>query len=66
MTAAGATPGEHGSSILRFHALTETVCFGALAIVGLKCTFRHLRFLRSLYAHNAASGGAKVGIELLV
>jgi hypothetical protein len=60
MTAAGATSGEYRASILRFHALTEPVRFGALAIIGLKCTFRHLRFLRLLCAHNAASGGAKV------
>ncbi len=66
MTAAGATPGEHRASILGFHALTEPMRFRALAIIGLKCTFRHLRFLRSLYAHNAESGGAKVRIEVLV
>jgi hypothetical protein len=42
MAAARAAAAEHGAPVLGFHALTETVYFGALAIVRLKCAFRHL------------------------
>ena len=33
--------GEHSAAILRFHPGPESVGLRALAIIGLKCTFRH-------------------------
>ena len=41
MAAARATAREHGAAILRFHPRPESMGLGALAIIGLKCTFRH-------------------------
>jgi hypothetical protein len=32
---------QHGAAILRFHPGPESVSLRALAIIGLKCTFRH-------------------------
>ncbi len=46
---------QHGPAVLGLHALTKSVRFGALAIVRLKCPFRHIG-LRS--ARNARSAGA--------
>jgi hypothetical protein len=45
VTTTSATAGQYGASVLGLHAFPEPVRFRALAIVGLKCTFRHLRFL---------------------
>ena len=36
-----ATAREHRAAILRFHPGPESVSLGALAIIRLKCTFRH-------------------------
>jgi len=33
---------EYRASILGAHANPESVCFGPFAVIGLKCTFRHL------------------------
>ena len=41
MTAPGAAAREHGAAILGFHPGPESVGFRALAIIRLKCTFRH-------------------------
>jgi hypothetical protein len=38
----GATAGQNGLPILSFHAGTETVCFGAFAVIRLKCSLWHL------------------------
>src|SRR5579872_2696268 len=42
MTAPGAPPGKHRASVLGFHARAESVRFGALSIIRLKCTFWHV------------------------
>jgi hypothetical protein len=57
MAATRAAAAEHGAPVLGLHALTETVYFGALAIVRLKCAFRHLYSF--LDARNASSEGAR-------
>jgi hypothetical protein len=41
MAAPSAAARQHGSAILRFHPGTESMSLRALAIIGLKCTFRH-------------------------
>jgi hypothetical protein len=41
MAAASAAARQHGAAILRFHPGPESVSLRALAIIGLKCTFRH-------------------------
>jgi len=55
VTAAGPAARQHGPAVLGLHALTKSVHFGALAIVRLKCPFRHIG-LRS--ASIAQSEGA--------
>jgi len=42
MPAPGAAPGKHCASILGLHARAESVRFGALSIIRLKCTFGHV------------------------
>ncbi len=42
MTTASAAAGEHSASVLGFHARTEAMLLGALTIIRLKCTLRHL------------------------
>ena len=42
VTAAGPPPGQHGAPVLGFHALTESMHFGTLTVIRLKCTLRHL------------------------
>ena len=41
VAAASAAARQHGPAILRFHPGPESVSLRALAIIGLKCTFRH-------------------------
>ena len=41
VAALGATARQHGAAILRFHPGPESVGLCALAIIRLKCTFRH-------------------------
>jgi hypothetical protein len=41
MAAPSAAARQHGAAILRFHPGTESMSLRALAIIGLKCTFRH-------------------------
>lgn len=41
MAAPSATARQHGAAILRFHPGPESVSLRALAIIRLKCTFRH-------------------------
>jgi hypothetical protein len=41
MAAPCAAAREHGAAILRFHAGPESMGLRALAIIRLKCTFRH-------------------------
>jgi len=41
VAAASAAARQHGAAILRFHPGPESVSLRALAIIGLKCTFRH-------------------------
>jgi hypothetical protein len=60
MAAARAAAAEHGAPVLGLHALTETVYFGALAIVRLKCAFRHLYSF--LDARDAAAKAQGLGI----
>src|SRR5271166_115464 len=36
---------QHGSPVLRLHASPEPVLLRALALIGLKCTFRHRKSL---------------------
>ena len=55
VTAAGPAARQHGPSVFGLHALAKSVRFGALAIVRLKCPFRHIG-LRS--ARNAQCEGA--------
>jgi hypothetical protein len=51
MAALGAAARQHGAAILRVHPGPESVSLRALAIIRLKCTFRH--GLSSL-AHNSS------------
>jgi hypothetical protein len=60
MAAASAAPRQHGPPILSFHSRPKSVCFGALAVIWLKCAFRHLTLLN---ARNAASAGARLAIK---
>ena len=47
-TATSPAAGNHVAAILRLHAFAESVDLGPAAIVGLKCSFRHLNnFLRA-------------------
>lgn len=41
MAAPRAAARQHSAAILRFHPGPESVSLRALAIIGLKCTFRH-------------------------
>ena len=41
VAALGAAARQHGAAILRFHPGPESVSLRALAIIRLKCTFRH-------------------------
>ena len=41
MAAPCAAARQHGAAIFRFHARPEPMGLGALAIIRLKCTFRH-------------------------
>jgi hypothetical protein len=41
MSAPSAAARQHGAAILRFHPGPESMSLRALAIIGLKCTFRH-------------------------
>ena len=41
MAAPRAASGQYGAAIFRFHPGPESVGLRALAIIGLKCTFRH-------------------------
>jgi hypothetical protein len=45
MAALGATAGQHGSTIGRFHAHSKAVRFCALPIIRLKGTFWHYESL---------------------
>ena len=54
MPAPGAAPCQHGSAILALHAGAESVRLGALAIIWLKCAFRHAFFLVSERANRLA------------
>lgn len=47
MAAFGPAPGQHCPPIRRFHAHTEAMSFGALAVIGLERTFWHSTFLRT-------------------
>lgn len=49
---------QHGAAILGFHPGPESMSLRALAIIRLKCTFRHWL---SSFAHHAAREGAPVG-----
>jgi len=42
VAAAGPAARQHGPAVLGLHALTKSVHFGALAIIRLKSTFRHI------------------------
>jgi hypothetical protein len=55
VTAASPAARQHGPAVFGLHTLTKSVHFSALAIVGLKCPFRHIG-LRT--ARNAQSEGA--------
>jgi len=55
VTAAGPAARQHGPAVFGLHALTKSVHLSALAIVRLKCPFRHIG-LRT--ARNAQSEGA--------
>jgi hypothetical protein len=46
MTPARAAAGKNGAAILCLHPGPETVFFGAVTIVGLKCSLRHDRFFQ--------------------
>ncbi len=52
VTAAGPAARQHGPSVLGLHALTKSVDFGALAIVRLKCPFRHIGLRSARIAHS--------------
>ena len=49
VAALGATAGEHGTTVLGFHALAEPVGFRPLAVIRLKCTFWHLTVIPARY-----------------
>lgn len=55
VTAAGPAARQHGPAVFALHPRAESVGLGTLAIVGLKCPFRHIG-LRS--ARHARSDGA--------
>ena len=42
LTAASAAPGQNGTSVLGLHTGTKPMRFGAVAVVRLKSTFRHV------------------------
>ena len=45
VTAAGPAARQYGPPVFRLHAFAKSVRLGALAIVGLKCPFRHILVL---------------------
>jgi hypothetical protein len=51
MAAPSAAARQHGAAVLRFHPGPESVSLRALAIIGLKCTFRHGLSSRGAQAH---------------
>src|SRR5438045_2671245 len=59
MAAPRAATGEHRSSILALHAGAKSVSLGALAIIRLKCAFRHGLFFVSTARKTAGVGAPK-------
>ena len=55
VTAAGPASRQHGSAVFGLHALTESVHFGALTIIRLKSTFRHICLSSARNAHSAGA-----------
>ncbi len=54
LVAAASPPArQHGPAVFRFHALAKSVRLGALAIVGLKCPFRHIGSYSARTTHRA-------------
>ena len=51
VTAPRAAARQHGAAIFRFHPGPESVSLRALAIIRLKCTFRHGLSLLGAQAH---------------
>jgi len=51
VAAPSAAARQYGAAILRFHPRPESVRLRALAIIGLKCTFRHCCSLFGAQAH---------------
>ena len=51
---------EHGAAILGFHARAESMCLGALAIIRLKCAFRHGLFLLSTARKTTRVGALRI------
>jgi hypothetical protein len=57
VTAASPAARQYGPAVLRLHSFPEPVRFGALAIVWLKCPFRHIGLI---LARNTQSAGASL------
>ncbi len=47
VAAFGAAAGQHRAPVFTLHASSEPVSLGPLAIIGLKCTFRHCSLQRA-------------------
>jgi hypothetical protein len=56
VTTLGATPSQDGTPIGGLHPNTKTVCFGALAVIGLKSTFGHFRSLSVIFVWGLLGG----------
>ena len=55
VTAAGPASRQYSPAVLSLHALTKSVHFGALAIIRLKSTFRHICLSSARNAHSAGA-----------
>ena len=56
VTAPCTAAGNHGPTVLRLHAFTETVSFGPFAIIGLESAFRHVAALSRMECCKSRAG----------